>query len=355
MKNKNALFFINSFGRGGAERVCINLGNELVSNNYNVKFITLYDKCEYLDCDNFETLNLGISDNSNTVVKLFKIIISIRKINKFIGENKYNLITSHLPLANFVTMVSKVGKNSIYVIHSNINNNIKNGLIKDIVKFLLKKKKVVTVSNELENDLRENYDILNTKTIYNPLVTSNIQLLKEKEVKIDRNYILFVGRLEEVKRVDRLINNYYNGKLYEKCDLVLLGIGSLDNSLKELVKKYNIEKYVKFVGWESNVYKWMNKAECLVLTSDSEAFPMILIEALACSCKVVAGDCSYGPREILSGSLSEFLVKDYLSDTAYIEKIELALKSKIKSNNLDILDKCDAKNVAKEYLDFYKK
>lgn len=46
---RSILFFVNSFGKGGAERVCVNLGEEYVKQGYNVCFITLFENSSYIE------------------------------------------------------------------------------------------------------------------------------------------------------------------------------------------------------------------------------------------------------------------------------------------------------------------
>jgi glycosyltransferase involved in cell wall biosynthesis len=58
---------------------------------------------------------------------------------------------------------------------------------------------------------------------------------------------------------------------------------------------------VSLPGFVSNPYGYMARANLLALSSNYEALPTVLIEALACGCPIVATDCPGGVREILDG------------------------------------------------------
>jgi len=61
-------------------------------------------------------------------------------------------------------------------------------------------------------------------------------------------------------------------------------------------------------GFRSNPYPWMRACDLLVLSSDREGMPNVLVEALACGTRVVSTDCPSGPREVLRGDLARWLV-----------------------------------------------
>ena len=155
------------------------------------------------------------------------------------------------------------------------------------------------------------------------------------------------------KRVDRLIDVYYKGGFFSDYKLILVGVGELQHELFKQCQQYGIQDEVIFIGWQDNVYKWMKNSELLISTSDYEGFPMNLIEALACNTKVVCTDCEFGPREILTGEFSRYLVP--LNDNGkMIEVIKEALIS-YPDFPERLVENLDVGNVANQYIQTAKK
>lgn len=362
---KKALFIINTIGNGGAERVCVNMANELLKKNFEVDFITTKTQVnnnlyELNDKINIYSLNCK---RKNKLLKVIEVLLKINKLNSFIKnkekDGNYEIITSHLPVANIITRFSVVSKRSLYVFHTKIKtyDNFNHNMFIKLFNIFFKKRKIVCVSNGVREEAINDYkmDKKYIRTIYNPIDLTTIQKKASEKLEekfLSKKYILQVGRFNEAKRQDRAVDIFYKGKFYEEYNLVFCGVGDLEEPIRRKVKKMNLEKSVYFVGWQKNIYKWIKNADILLCTSDYEAFPMNLIEALACNTKIVTSNCNYGPKEIMLGEFSEFLVEsDNISE--YIEKIKKIQKfyPKIKNN---ILEKCDVKKIIYDYIYFYK-
>ena len=86
-----ALFFINTLSNGGAEKVCLNLSNEMIMQGFNVDFIILGKNEENSETYQFDSkiniYNLNIN-NKNKFIKILKIVFSIPRINKIIKRNE---------------------------------------------------------------------------------------------------------------------------------------------------------------------------------------------------------------------------------------------------------------------------
>jgi glycosyltransferase involved in cell wall biosynthesis len=81
--------------------------------------------------------------------------------------------------------------------------------------------------------------------------------------------------------------------------LMILGEGDLRPELERLVGSLGLQARVFMPGFVPNPYAYMAKADLFVLSSRFEGLPTVLIEALACGCRVASCDCPSGPREIL--------------------------------------------------------
>lgn len=84
--------------------------------------------------------------------------------------------------------------------------------------------------------------------------------------------------------------------------LIIIGGGPLETNLKQQAGELGIADKVWFGGFKSNPFKYIKNANCFVLSSHTEGFPNVLLEALACGKSVISTDCKSGPREILAAA-----------------------------------------------------
>ena len=145
-------------------------------------------------------------------------------------------------------------------------------------------------------------------TIYNP-VRSVITRAHERNIthkKNSGNTFLGVGVLEPRKRFDLLLEAF--SLIAGTNDrLLIAGTGSLSNQLKILAQKLEISSKVSFLGYVSDIESLMKKSDVLVLTSNSEAFGMVLAEGLAAGLQVVSTNSFSGPAEVLGNGRYGFL------------------------------------------------
>jgi glycosyltransferase involved in cell wall biosynthesis len=173
---------------------------------------------------------------------------------------------------------------------------------------LYRAKNLIAVSDGVAEDLQGELGLTdaNIVRLYNPFDLNEIRrLAAEIPAGLPREpYVVHVGRFAPQKRHDLLFNAWRIAALPHK--LVLLTPPS--PALDAVIADAGIAGSVIIAGFQQNPYPWIRGADALVLSSDHEGLPNVLIEALICGTQIVSTDCPSGPREIMTGALARFLV-----------------------------------------------
>ncbi len=137
----------------------------------------------------------------------------------------------------------------------------------------------------------------NVKTIPNPVSVSVDNLIDSPK---EAGRILYVGRLHPIKRIDRLIQAFAMiADSYSDWHIDIYGEGEEKANIEKLIHKCHLAKKVKIIAPSSHIYNEYRNSQFLVLSSDSESFSLVIVEAMSCGLPVVSTDCPYGPRDII--------------------------------------------------------
>lgn len=180
---------------------------------------------------------------------------------------------------------------------------------------------VVTVSEGLREFLVDEMRVSPDRVhaIANPIDLNRIQNLATATadhpwLSKDRSFPVWIaaGRLEPQKDYPTLLRamRLLQGESAPK--LLILGEGSEHSALESLRLELGLVEQVEFVGFQSNPYAWMAKADGYVLSSKWEGYPLVLLEARALGLPVVATDCPTGPKEMANriGGISLVAIGD---------------------------------------------
>ena len=150
-----------------------------------------------------------------------------------------------------------------------------------------------------------NWDMLSNKTVIpNPLT-------KYPDVHSSQNSktVISVGRYDPVKGFDMLIDAWaIVSNTHPDWRLKIIGPGD-KTPYMEQVKRLKLEQYVSCMGASNRIYDEMAEASFYVLSSRSEGFGLVLVEAMAVGLPCVAFSCSPGPRSIVSHHQNGILVE----------------------------------------------
>lgn len=126
------------------------------------------------------------------------------------------------------------------------------------------------------------------------------------------NQVVAVGRLDEVKGFLRLIRLWK--KVYDHTGTILkiIGGGNQKPELEAEIAAQGLETGVILTGAmeHDNVLQEMKKSIFYAMTSFTEGFPFVLIEAMSQGLPAIAYDVRVGPRAIITHGENGFLIPD---------------------------------------------
>ena len=201
-------------------------------------------------------------------------------------------------------------KNTILFMHTDlINSRTKEEIdrLNNNVKFE-KFKAVVCVSNAAKKSFDNLYPNYKGKlVVINNYIDGNkiISLSKEGSDEIDINKISFINssrHFEKAKKISRIIDSTckllkegYNFNVY------LVGDGEDTLTYKKMVKEYNIENNVIFLGRHSNPFKYMSRCNYVIISSDFEGYGIVIDEARVLKVPIITTNVADSKEIVTSG------------------------------------------------------
>lgn len=319
---------------GGVSSVTQYIAEELVRRGHKVDAITAYK-----DHRGRPPLNVPFNEMVNGVnVFRYNSILNISHMSVMPGlfphfiKNKYDVVHYHSyrhPLCDISATFGKINS-SVNVLHGHgpFFEKGEIGKAKEIVyrsydfiakKLTLKWSDKIIALNKFE---QENFNRLisdKNKVTILANAADNESFLKTDPSKFVLKYnlegkkiILCLGILNESKRQDLLIEALPK-IVNEVPDAYLLLVGpdgSLLQKVKETANRLNMNDYYKFLGPLMGIDKHnaYDSASIFALSSDKDAYPLVIAEAMAHNLPVVATD-SRGPKDMVHNCIDGFVLK----------------------------------------------
>lgn len=306
---KKILFLIPNLGGGGAEKVLVNLVNNLDKSKYDITIRTLFksgvnSKHLHSDIHLIEGQFKQFRGNIH-LLKLF----SPKFLYGFFIKGKYDIVISYLegPTARIVSGCNdKTIKTVswIHIEHANIKSLSHSfRSVKEAKKCYGKYDLIVCVANTVKDNFLQISELKNKCVVlYNTNETDLIEnKSREKMEKVfsDKLNVISIGRLMPQKGYDRLIKVHSN-LINEGIEhhIYILGTGEELDNLKKLIRECRVEETFHFLGFLDNPYKYLKNADLFVCSSRKEGFSTAVTEALVVGTPVVSTCCS-GAYELL--------------------------------------------------------
>jgi glycosyltransferase involved in cell wall biosynthesis len=347
---KKIALVIADLDLGGGQRVAINLADAF-SKQYQVDLIIFNDaNIHYQPSANLVPLHCP--EKRSLLGKIYTVFKRAITLHLHFKQQQYEHIFSFMETANFP--VAMASRKSVLSVHCNPRK-----LLSFFEKCLVhltyhRAKRIVAVSDEVAEILREDYNLKRVSRIYNSVDIDTIRQQASPHFQHKGPYIVALGRLNEVKRFDLLIDSYAKSNAQQWCDLIIIGDGEMRDALKQQITALKLTDKIQLVGRQRNPYPYLAGAQFLVLSSRTEAFPMVLVEALANKCPVIATDCPTGPGEIITQGKNGLLVKNenIAAMTTAIDQLyfDKTLQNTLRNNAIDSILHLSSAKIIKEWL-----
>ena len=302
---KNIALFVASIGYGGTERVVSRLCNELVK-YYNVTLVLIYKNIDLPIHEDVTIVCLSEKEehyDNSPLFKLSSFLLSAYKYPKIIKQNNIDISVSFLIKQNIINGITRMRNPKLETIISErcFPSKTYGAFGKLLVKYFYNKNSsLFSNSVHINQDLQNNFSVKTpADVIYNPIYTRTEKptFLSYSETN-NPFQIVAVGRLNPVKNQISLIESIAIVK--EKVALNIYGIGPLEEELKARTSELHLNDCITFKGNSDTIDQEIVKHHCLVLTSLSEGFPNVILEAMSLGVPVIATNCKSGPLELLN-------------------------------------------------------
>ncbi len=309
------LFFIHDLGQGGAEKVLVNLVNNMDLSQFDVSVIALFGggvNEQFLSPDiKYHAIFPKMFPGNSHIMKIFPPEL----LHKWFIQDEYDIEISYLegPAARIISGCDHANTKLVAWVHCTMRSP------KDIRGAFRNTEEAKACYNAMDNMVFVSEGVRsaflenchyegNTTVLYNTVESDQILKLSQEDApEIDRDTIgiIAVGTLKPVKGFDRLLRVI--NRLYAEgypIHLYLLGIGPQQKELEQYISDHSLGDVVSLLGYKTNPYKYVAKCSLFVCSSFSEGFSTAVTESLIVGTPVCTVDVS-GMREML-GNHNEF-------------------------------------------------
>ena len=304
MQKKSILFILPDLNAGGAERIVTTIANHLPRQKFSPGILLLRKEGLYLDFlkDDVEIIDIKTPRIRHS---LKPILLEIKKRKPDIVFSGFGEVNAYLSL-----FIKFFPKTKFIARETNVvSKHVTRKEIRFFYKFYSNYHRVICQSDDMMNDLIENFRIKPHKIIKinNPVdfefIERQLELSTRPEsFKSEFKNVVAIGNLSYRKGFDNLLKVFGHLK-NEKILLHILGDGRDSVLLHQKKEEFGLENVI-FHGQQKNPYQFLKYSDLFILSSRYEGFPNVLLEAGACGVYALANNCPGGINEIIQPKIN---------------------------------------------------
>ena len=315
------IFILNITRPGGTERAVSNLAN-MLSGHYHVSVVSLCsteknDLYFYLE-DSVDVLHLGMPELDTNIYSKVKWFYSVyKKVDQLKLNNSILIGTGH----NINLLLPFWKRKNVKVVGcEHIQFDSISWFYRLIIlPFYLLLNAIVVLSHSAEKKLKQHMAAL--KNIF--VIPNSLSFIPLKTSDLTIKRIIMVGRLSPEKGYERVVRiASFMQRKFPDWNIVIFGDGLLKEKLNSLFINMHLSN-IEICHSVPDIMKEYINSTIFMMTSYSEAMPMVILEANVCGLPVVAFECE-GTKELIKDGGNGFLIKndDYID---FEEKISLLM------------------------------
>lgn len=303
-------FFVPTLAGGGAERVIATLANAFAESGHTVDLLLTSRRGPYSESVSPEVsvFDFECQHTWHTIPSLIQVLRR-RRPDVLVSALFGATVAAYGATAWMRSWETKI-PSLCATVHSPIPRPDVHGLrarllIEAAHTVLGRAETVVAVSQSVARDLTEHTgrDPIQTDVIHNPIDIDAVQAQANAPsphawFQEDAPVVVSAGRLHAHKDYQTLLRALSRLHQAKRIRAIILGDGPERRRLEEQSRRLGISSDTAFPGFVDNPYAFMSRADAFALSSASEAFGNVVVEALACGTPVVA-TASGGPTELL--------------------------------------------------------
>lgn len=326
---KKVLFLIHDMGQGGAEKVLVNLVNNMDYSKFDITVMTFFDSGEnrqFLGSNvKYTTWCKKMFPGNSHLMKVF----SPEQLHRLIIKEHYDIEVAYLegPCARVISGCNDPTTKKLAWIHIEQHTAERAAMsfrsVAEAKECYQRFDRIICVSQTVKQDFLQALKItVPHEVLYNTNESDKIIQLSQEAVEpemmlSDKIKLVGVGKLLKNKGFDRVVKIVK--RLKEQgypVHFYILGEGAERNSLEAYIQQNKLENNVTLLGYQLNPYKYVAKCDLFICASFAEGFSTAATEALIVGTPVCTVEVS-GMKEMLGENNEYGLVVENNDEALY--------------------------------------